>query len=51
MELMAPVESFIEQSGAVVLVIAFLVVAIGVTLLMSTAGRPGAAEDSGKPKR
>jgi hypothetical protein len=31
---------FVEHSGAVVLVIAFLMVAIGVTLLMTTAGRP-----------
>ena len=38
-------ESFIEHSGAVVLVIVFLMVAIGVTLLMSTAGRP---DSSGK---
>jgi len=31
---------FMEHSGAVLLVIAFLMVAIGVTMVMTTAGRP-----------
>jgi hypothetical protein len=34
------VGGLLESSGAVVLVVVFLMVAIGVTLLMSTAGRP-----------
>ena len=37
---MAVVESFLEHSGAVLIVIAFLMVAIGTTLLMTMAGRP-----------
>ena len=45
------IAAFIEHSGAVALVIAFLMVAIGVTLLMSTAGRPGEAERSGRSER
>ena len=40
-----------EHSGAVLIVIVFLLVAIGATLLMSMAGRPGAREESGRPKR
>ena len=34
------VGAFVEHSGAVLLVIGFLAVAIGATLLMSTASRP-----------
>ena len=34
------VGAFLEHSGAVLLVIAFLMVAIGVTMLLTTAGRP-----------
>ena len=34
------VAAFMEHSGAVLLVIVFLMVAIGVTMLMTTAGRP-----------
>ena len=40
MEAVAVVEHFLEHSGAVLIVIVFLMVAIGVTLLMSMAGRP-----------
>ena len=36
---------FVEHSGAVVLVIVFLAIAIGVTLLMTTAGRPDSSGD------
>ena len=36
----ASLGAFMEHSGAVLLVIVFLVVAIGATLLMTTAGRP-----------
>ena len=37
--------AFMEHSGSVLLVIAFLTVAIFVTLLMTTAGRPGSSKE------
>ena len=39
------VAAFIEHSGAVLLVIVFLMVAIGVTMVLTTAGRPGSSKE------
>jgi hypothetical protein len=35
----------LESSGAVLIVIVFLMIAIGVTMVLTTAGRPGSTKE------
>ena len=43
--------AFMEHSGAVLIVIVFLVIAIGVTLLLSTSSSPAKPEHPADPVR